>query len=123
MALAAAGIAASPPRRVRALIDTGASCTCVEPAVLEILGLSPTGSVSVNTPTTGDTAATKDQYDISLTIPGGSPHAQPLTISVMAVIGSELFAAQGIHALIGRDVLEGCLFSYDGQAELFTLAY
>jgi hypothetical protein len=41
--------------QVQALIDTGASCCCVDPEVITQLALSPTGSSSVNTPTTGNT--------------------------------------------------------------------
>jgi hypothetical protein len=49
--------------RVQALVDTGASCTCVDPSVLAALELDPTGNVFVHTPTTGGTPETKDQYD------------------------------------------------------------
>jgi hypothetical protein len=43
------------PVQIRALVDTGASGTCVDPSVLQSLGLTPTGSVQVNTPSTGPT--------------------------------------------------------------------
>jgi hypothetical protein len=38
------------------------------------------------------------------------------------VISSELLAAQGIHALIGRDILSRCVLMYNGAA-FFTIAY
>jgi predicted aspartyl protease len=38
------------PIQVRALIDTGASHTCVDPSVLRPLNLTPTGSTHVSSP-------------------------------------------------------------------------
>lgn len=96
------------PSQVRALIDTGASDTCIDPSVLKALGLSPIGQCLVNTPTTGNVAETRDQYDISLVILHPQKLA-PFVRSAMPVICTELFATQGIHALIGRDILRECL--------------
>jgi hypothetical protein len=45
-----------------------------------------------------------------------------LTLHALPVIASNL-TAQGIQALIGRDVLARCLFVYDGAAGLFSLAF
>jgi hypothetical protein len=103
---------------IRALIDTGASCTCLDPSVLATLKLSPTGSVSVNTPSTGLTPHTADQYDIGLAIPNGIP----LILRTIPVVASELLP-QGFHALLGRDILEQCLFVYNGKDGFFTLAF
>ena len=36
---------------------------------------------------------------------------------------SKLFNQQGFHALIGRDVLAGCILTYNGAIGLFMLAY
>src|SRR5688572_29164218 len=54
---------------IRALIDTGASNTCIDPNVLNELGLTPTGSVLCNTPTTGAAPQEKDQYDVLFAVP------------------------------------------------------
>ena len=59
------------------------------------------------------------QYDVSLTL----LHPKlSLNFGAVAVIGSQL-SPQGIQALIGRDVLKNCLFVYDGQAGIFSLAF
>lgn len=105
--------------RVRGLIDTGASGTCVDPSCLTALGLAPTGQVPIHTPSTAGTPHTCDQYDISLMLI--HPRLQ-LTLHALPVIASNL-TAQGIQALIGRDVLARCLFVYDGAAGLFSLAF
>ena len=105
---------------IRALVDTGASCTCVDPSVLANLNLTPTGSVSVNTPSTGATPHLANQYDIALIIPPNK--GVPLIFQTIPVVASDL-SAQGLQALIGRDILKGCLFTYNGDADVFTLAY
>jgi len=120
-ALKAADEAVPTPVPIRALLDTGASCTCVDPSVLQALSLTPTGSVSVNTPSTGTTPHIADQYDVALIIPPGT--GAPLIFQTIPVVSSELLTAQGFHALIGRDILDKCFFVYNGGVGLFTLAY
>lgn len=120
-ALAAAGLPVPPIQRMTALIDTGASCSCVDPAVIQALGLAPTGSTLMFTPSTGAQGHLTDQYDASLQIYCTMQQA-PLEIPVIGVVASDL-RVQGIDALIGRDVLQYCLFSYNGQSGFFTLAF
>jgi hypothetical protein len=120
-ALVAAGQAIPPAVQIRALLDTGASNTAIDPAVLNSLGLTPTGTVLVSTPTTGPAPQTVSQYDVGIMIPGPTGGA-PLLSQTLPVIASSLFAAQGFHALIGRDILSQCVFMYNGNG-FFTLAY
>lgn len=121
-ALAAQSQAVPNPVPIFALIDTGASNTCVDPSVLAQLDLTPTGQVSVNTPSTGSAPVVTDQYDVSIFIPGALETHPPLTRQNVGVILSEL-VPQGIHALIGRDVLAECLLTYNGPSGTFTLSY
>lgn len=124
-ALTAASQPVPSPVPIRALVDTGASCTCIDPSVLQSLGLQPTGTVSVNTPSTGATPHTADQYDVGLVIPPGNipPGAQPLHFPTIPVVAAELLAGQGFHALIGRDILDQCVLIYNGGIGAFTLAF
>lgn len=62
------------------------------------------------------------QYDIGLQIFAAETQ-QPLVVRNLAVIESPLFKQQGIHALIGRDVLSNCILVYNGGAKLYTLAF
>lgn len=110
-----------PVKQIRALIDTGASNTCIDPAVLAELGLTPTGTVAVTTPTTGATPVECNQYDVALVIP--APNGPAFMVGTIAVTENEFLNAQGFHGLIGRDVLSRCLFGYNGAMGLFTLAY
>jgi len=121
-ALVANNQAVPNPIQIMGLVDTGASCTCIDPTVLNQLNLSPTGSTSVNSPTTGATPAIADQYDVSFVIPSTLNHP-PLVHQTIPVVKADLLAAQGFHALIGRDILRGCLLTYDGQNGLFSLAF
>jgi Aspartyl protease len=108
---------------IRALVDTGASCTCVDPSVLTALGLTPTGVAVVNTPSTGSTPHSTFQYDVSLAVPPALPTHTLLVVPNLPVVASQLLQAQGFHALLGRDVLSLCRFTYDGLAGFFTLVY
>ena len=121
-ALTLAGQAVPNAIAVQGLVDTGASCSCVDPSVLSQLSLSPTGSAPVSTPTTGSQPAMADQYDVSIWIPGSTGQL-PLIHPTVPILCAELLDAQGFHALIGRDILQGCLLNYDGKTGIFTLAY
>ena len=111
-----------PLFQARGLVDTGASCTCIDPAIITALSLQPTGKSTVNTPTTGAQPKTVDQYDVSLIILATQGEAA-LYRPTVAVVEAELFLMQGFHALIGRDILSRCQLTYNGQRSFYTLAY
>jgi hypothetical protein len=75
------------------------------------------------TPSTGATPHQAAEYDAALVIPPAGPGQSPLVFPTIGVVESDLFAAQGFHALIGRNVLVNCFFHYNGATGLFTLAY
>lgn len=119
LALTQAGQSVPSSLQVRALIDTGASCSCIDPSIPKALGLAPTGIVTMLTPSTGGQPHTANQYDVSLVL--RHPNLS-LTLWTVAMAESQLLM-QGIQALIGRDVLTNCLLVYDGQVGSFTLAF
>lgn len=119
-ALQAEGQSVPPVQNIRALLDTGASCTCIDPTVLNALGLQATGKSLMMTPSTGAVAVEADTFDVSIIIPSGNQ--QPLVRPIMSVCASELIH-QGYHALLGRDILRHCHVTYNGSAGFFTLAY
>lgn len=121
-ALVQAGQQVPNPVNIQGLIDTGASNTCIDPSALNSLGLTPTGSTMMNTPSTGTQPVSVDTYDVSLIIYASAQHT-PLIHHTIPVTCSELLVAQGFHALIGRDILKGCLLTFDGQNGLFSLAF
>ena len=54
----------------------------MDPFVLNQLGLTPTGTVQVNTPTTGAQPAMVDQYDVSLVIVAIQGHAPLIHVTI-----------------------------------------
>jgi hypothetical protein len=117
--LKAAGQLVPQPVPLRGLIDTGASCTCVDPALILPLGLTATGNVQVHTPSTQGSAHSCSQYDVSFLI--HHPRNSPVVPAIPVL--ATLLASQGIQALIGRDVLSMCLLVYDGTAGTFSLSF
>ncbi len=118
-ALRAAGDPVPSNMAIRGLIDTGASNTCVDPEVVTQLGITATGQVPMITPSTGDQPVDADLYDVSLVL----AHSEiSYTFGALPVMCSSL-RHQGFDVLIGRDVLERCLFVYDGRTQIYTLAF
>ena len=102
------------PKTGLALIDTGATGTCIDEQVAKELGLP---AIDVGKMTS---ATHKDQqcsiYPVQIVI-------QPtnLILNAPRTMGAAL-AAQGLIALIGRDVLRVCTFFYNGPGGNFTLS-
>src|SRR5882724_8358779 len=122
-ALTQAGLQVPQVMLIRALVDTGASSTCLEPSVFQALQLSPIGQVPTFTSSTGGTPHNSDQYDIGLVIPSGGS-ATPFTKQNLLVLAAQpnSLHPHGIQGLIGRDILEDCVLHYNGTMGLFTLA-
>ena len=122
-ALQAAGNPVPQFVRVRALLDTGASCSAVDQGVLDSLGLIPTGEAEILTPSTGRTPQKTFTYDVRVGIFAARPDDFHFISDTIQVMVSDLFVGQGIHMLIGRDILARCILHYNGADEIFTFAY
>jgi predicted aspartyl protease len=109
------------PQACLALLDTGASHTCVDPTILSALNLSPTGSANVLTASSGTIPHACRQFDVALVIfmDNQQMHLASLTIPVVEL---ELMN-QGFGALIGRDVLSQGLLVYDGKRGELRLSF
>ena len=103
------------------LVDTGASCTSVDPNVIQALKIPPSGDTKVLTPSTKDGPVPVMQYDVGLQIYAAKTQ-HPLIVRDLPVIEAPL-AQQGIHALIGRDVLADCILNYNRAEKRYTLAF
>lgn len=120
-ALELAGLPLPTPQAVRGLIDTGASHTCMDPSVFEALGLQPTGSILMHTPSTGDIPQAADTYDVGMVIPNNLQAA--LVLHHVQVSASLLAHVQGFHAVIGRDILAQCILVYNGSVGSLSFSY
>jgi predicted aspartyl protease len=103
----------------RALVDTGASHTCIDIGIINALGLSPTGSTPVHTPSTRGAAIVMDLYDVSVVFGDGKPGPRTYTLEL---IETDL-ASQGFDLLVGRDILARCILNYDGPNGVFSIAF
>ena len=108
------------PVRVRALIETGAAYSCCDLAVFSLLNLVSTYEVSILTPGTGAVPQQMKQYEVDVTIVASQGQITSPFKRVADVEAS--LAAQGVHALIGRGILDRCLFLYDGPNATFSLS-
>jgi hypothetical protein len=123
VALEAAGSPVPPLVQVRALLDTGASCSAVDQEILDSLGLVPTGEAELLTPSTGRTPQRAFTYDVQVGIFAGRPGDLHFISDTVQVMASDLYVGQEIHMLIGRDILARCILNYNGADGIFTLAY
>ena len=110
------------PVAVRALIDTGAQDSCVDPAALGLLVLLQRGITLANVPALGGLAPAYE-LDASLTVihPSGDPR-QDLIVPDLPLVQLAL-GVLGYQVLVGRDVLAGCKFLYNGSRGRFRLSY
>lgn len=118
-ALQTAGLVVPDAVPASLLIDTGASISSIDVAVINRLGLQPTGSMSILTPSTGTTPHQCATYDIDLLIPGP---ANVQHIPALPVIEGN-YSAQGHHGLIGRDILAAFRIFYSGHENIVMLSY
>lgn len=112
------------PLRLDALIDTGASRTCIDPQVSRALHLTAFSAARLSTPSFGGPAvAGFPLYKVNLTVlhPSGNTQLH-LARSAFPVAGIHL-AHVGTEVVIGRDLLARCRFVYDGLARTFELEY
>ena len=108
------GLTIQPPVAGFGLIDTGASVTCVDEDAAKELKL-PVVDV-VNMSSASHAAHQANVYPVRIGI-AGLPHA----INAPRAVGAAL-KAQGLIALLGRDILAHCTLFYNGAAGEITLS-
>jgi hypothetical protein len=119
-ALTKAKVAVPPYVAVRGLVDTGASITSFDSSILRQLGVVSKGTIQIHTPSTDHGKPhIANQYDVSVIL----RHPQATRIWQALPVFESSLSHQGIQALIGRDILNYCLLTYDGNSKLFALAF
>lgn len=108
-----------PPVTGWALLDTGATRSCVDQSTIARLGVNPIG-----TTTTGTAGGRVQQYlyPAKFRFPG-----EGLEIEFSSVVGVDLagqsIASRDLIVLVGRDVLSRCVLIYNGPGGFFTLTF
>ncbi len=120
-ALLAASLPVPAPFVARLLIDTGASCTAVDPTVFGALQIPQSGSCLLTTPSTGAIPHQCGLFDVSLAIHIPSQNVFHMLSPTLSVIESDL-ASQGILGLLGRDILNKCVLTYNGVGQNLILS-
>ena len=98
----------------KALLDTGASASCVQQGLPGQLGINPIGVQLINT--ASHQAVPMPEYALSFRFPNGE-------VGDFTVTESGGLAAQGLGCLIGRDVLAFAVLVYVGPRQEFTLCF
>jgi predicted aspartyl protease len=101
--------------QIPAMIDTGASCSVIQSELLKIIGISPIGLTSINTPSSENVPCNK--YDVQLMLPNHSGLSHSIVVIEAPLKG------QNIKFLIGRDVLKNGILIYNGYDNSFTLSF
>ena len=120
-ALTQAGQTAPQPVVAKLIVDTGASLTAIDGAILQQLGISPTGSTPIHTPSTAGSPHQANQYDVGLTVFGHDNALVFLSPALPVIDGN--FRAQGIDGLLGRDVLATSRMSYLGVDGWYAISF
>lgn len=104
------------------LVDTGAGLTAIDCAIFTQLGLVPTGTVAIHTPSTNGVPHSVNQYDVTLLIPSNKPGIVAHNINALPVIDGN-FKVQGIDGLLGRDVLGETRMIYCGPDSALLMSF
>jgi predicted aspartyl protease len=103
-----------------ALIDTGATMTCVHEPILTNLGLQPVGTLSAGTATG---RAQQSVYMCRLIFPVLG-WTVDLPVAGVNLDGQEIATSppQPIIALLGRNLLQMCVLIWNGPGGFWTIA-
>ena len=98
---------------IRGMVDTGASGTLIENEFFQSLGIESYDLVRLHTAST-TAPLTRGKYRVRVVL------SDSIAFEIDAVDGS--LAGQNIQCLIGRDVLEYVVFTYDGPNSRFSIS-
>ena len=98
--------------QVDALLDTGSSRSILREGLMEKLGIYPVGMVKMRTALKEQVSSHEFLLDVQLG-----------KIKFGAVFIGAPMPDSDVQALIGRDILAHCKFTYRGKAKKFTLEF
>lgn len=98
-----------PEMSVRALIDTGASLTIINPQIAKQCRLRQTDTNKITT--VGGQAGEYPAHAAAISF----PRTELPSFDVIRVVACPIIRQQFFSCLIGRDILQKWLFTYDGR--------
>ena len=102
-----------------ALLDTGTSMTVISDGITRVLALPLRGARAVRSSLTGSQSRSAGVFEVRLAIMVGPTVLHEWT---KVPVLEAAFPARGpYHVIIGRDLLDDCVFTYDGKRRTFTL--
>jgi hypothetical protein len=107
---------------LRAQIDTGSHVTCLMPEAFDRLEIQAFRAARIRTPSTKrGTPHHCQQFVVSISLVSG---LSTFPIPDVHAIASEDFSpGETVEAIIGRDILDLCVFCYHGPHGTFELAF
>lgn len=99
-----------PTLPVRALIDTGASLTVINPQIAATCKLKQTGHQKINA--VGGEAGEFPEYACAISF----PETELPSLDTARVVACPIIRQPFFSCLIGRDILRKWLFLYDGRS-------
>jgi len=99
-----------PDMSVRALIDTGASLTIINPQIAATCKLRQTGRQKINA--VGGTVGEHPEYAAAISF----PRSELPSLDTIRVVACPIIRQPFFSCLIGRDILRKWLLKYDGRS-------
>jgi len=107
---------------VLAQIDTSSHVTALMPDALRSLQIRPFSTMRLRTPsTTRDNPHECFVYDVAITLQSGDT-SWPVP-SVHVIQCDDFNPDEEVQALIGRDILRHCVFTFSGPHNSFSLSF
>jgi predicted aspartyl protease len=97
-----------------ALIDTGATITCIDGGIAAQMSLAANGTAKICSASHDNTDCLT--YPVRLHFPGWNVNLDSTKAMAVAI------KKQGIIALVGRDLLQNCLLVYNGVDGAVSIA-
>ena len=110
-----------PPVELTLLIDTGASMTMIDEAVMLSLQLTPTSATEYHSSSTQGVAQPCNVYDVQLFL-GGMGRPNTLRIDPLPIMATP-FINQAFQGLLARDVLNRLEMVWRGPQRVIRLDY
>jgi hypothetical protein len=119
-ALRAAGQPLPPQQILAGMLDTGSTLTVIDPPVRQALNLVP---FRIRRASVASAPAPIQVPSYKLDLAITDPHGHFWLLCPMLSVLEAPLAHMGVAVLVGCDVLSKCLYSHNGSAGTFTLAY